>query len=573
MSWDLKRSLQDGRGLYFLTTDQIKDYILTYFAKDSILLGEVDNTSDKNKPISIATQNALNNRLSKEDPYVQSINAKTGNVVITPTFIGLGAVDNTSDKNKPISIATQNALDLKTDNTSFTTFKTSVSESLLTKANLSSVGATNGIASLDANKLVPIAQVPVLPKTKIPTAQTADRLTSPVTLSLKSDITGSVTLDGSMSSLDVVTTLANTGVIAGTYGTSLTIPRITVNTKGLISTVTTESIPVSSLTTSGIVKLNNTVTSTSTTEAATASSLKVTYDLADSAYNSSLKITQRGVANGVASLDATGRVPISQLPESGLIVADRLTNNRNIKTTGDATWSVAFNGSTDVSSPITLASVFNTPGTYGAGTHIPSITIDAKGRITDTTLVKVTPDFSDVTAKPTTISGYGITDVYSKTQVDTANKTTLGLAAPTGMIMYYTARNAPAGWLACNGQAVSRTTYSELFAVIGTTFGVGDQTTTFNLPDLRGEFIRGWDDSRGIDPSRGFGSYQSDEFKSHNHLVKEGSVNPRWPTDQSEVIVSGDDFTRLVSYQSTTTATGGSETRPRNIAFLPCIKI
>ena len=70
MSWGLKRSLQDGRGLYFLTTDQIKDYILTYFAKDSILLGEVDNTSDKNKPISIATQNALNNRLSKEDPYV-----------------------------------------------------------------------------------------------------------------------------------------------------------------------------------------------------------------------------------------------------------------------------------------------------------------------------------------------------------------------------------------------------------------------------------------------------------------------------------------------------------------------
>ena len=87
MYQDLKRSLQDGRGLYFLTTDQIKDYILTYFAKDSILLGEVDNTSDKNKPISIATQNALNNRLSKDDPYVQSINTKTGNVVITPTFI------------------------------------------------------------------------------------------------------------------------------------------------------------------------------------------------------------------------------------------------------------------------------------------------------------------------------------------------------------------------------------------------------------------------------------------------------------------------------------------------------
>lgn len=376
-----------------------------------------------------------------------------------------------------------------------------------------------------------------------------------------------------MSSLDVITTLANTGVIAGTYGSSLTVPKITVNTKGLISTVTTENIPVSSLTTSGIVKLNNTVTSTSTTEAATASSLKTTYDLANNAYNSSLKITQRGVANGVASLDASGRVPISQLPESGLIVADRLTNNRSIKATGDATWSLVFNGSADVSAPLTLTSVFKTPGTYGAGTHIPSITVDAKGRVTATTLVKVTPAFSDVTTKPTTISGYGIKDVYSKTQVDTADKATLGLAAPTGMVMYYTARNAPAGWLACNGQAVSRTTYSELFAVIGTTFGVGDKTATFNLPDLRGEFIRGWDNSRGVDPSRGFGSYQTDDFKSHTHLVKEGSVNPSWPTNQTESIVSGDDFTRLVSYQSTTTATGGSETRPRNIAFLPCIKI
>ena len=533
----------------------------------------MDNTSDKNKPISIATQNALNNRLSKDDPYVQSINTKTGNVVITPTFIGLGAVDNTSDKNKPISIATQSALDLKTDNTSFTTFKTSVTENLLTKANLSLVGSINGIASLDENKLVPITQVPVLPKTKLPTAQTADRLTSPVTLSLKSDVTGSVTLDGSMSSLDVVTTLANTGVTAGTYGSSLAIPRISVNAKGLISTVITENIPVASLTTSGIVKLNNTVTSASTTEAATAASLKITYDLANSAYNSSLKITQRGLPNGVASLDATGRVPISQLPESGSIVADRLTNNRDIRATGDATWSVAFNGSADVSSPITLTSVFKTPGTYGAGTHIPSITIDAKGRVTDTTLVKVTPAFSDVTSKPTTISGYGLTDVYSKTQVDTADKTTLGLAAPAGMIMYYTARNAPTGWLACNGQAVSRITYASLFAVIGTTFGEGDKSTTFNVPDLRGEFIRGWDDSRGVDPSRGFGSYQTDSFKAHTHQVKEGSVCPRWPTDQSDVLVSGDDYTRLVSYQSTTTSTGGSETRPRNVAFLPCIKV
>jgi microcystin-dependent protein len=62
------------------------------------------------------------------------------------------------------------------------------------------------------------------------------------------------------------------------------------------------------------------------------------------------------------------------------------------------------------------------------------------------------------------------------------------------------ARNTPpTGWLPCNGGAVSRTTYASLFASIGTTFGVGDGSTTFNLPDLRGEFVRGWDNGRGVD--------------------------------------------------------------------------
>ncbi len=59
----------------------------------------------------------------------------------------------------------------------------------------------------------------------------------------------------------------------------------------------------------------------------------------------------------------------------------------------------------------------------------------------------------------------------------------------------------PAGFLACNGAAVSRTAYARLFSRISTTFGVGDGSTTFNLPDLRGEFIRGWDSGRGVDTS------------------------------------------------------------------------
>ena len=62
---------------------------------------------------------------------------------------------------------------------------------------------------------------------------------------------------------------------------------------------------------------------------------------------------------------------------------------------------------------------------------------------------------------------------------------------PAGVITMFGAAAAPAGWLLCDGTAVSRTTYAALFAVIGTTFGVGDGSTTFNVPDLRGRFPLG----------------------------------------------------------------------------------
>lgn len=58
--------------------------------------------------------------------------------------------------------------------------------------------------------------------------------------------------------------------------------------------------------------------------------------------------------------------------------------------------------------------------------------------------------------------------------------------APTGVVLPYSGSSAPTNWLLCDGSAVSRTTYATLFALIGTTFGVGDGSTTFNVPDLRG---------------------------------------------------------------------------------------
>lgn len=68
---------------------------------------------------------------------------------------------------------------------------------------------------------------------------------------------------------------------------------------------------------------------------------------------------------------------------------------------------------------------------------------------------------------------------------------TLYADAPIGCIQAFGGATAPAGWMLCQGQALSRTTYSALFKVIGTSFGAGNGSTTFNIPDLRGEFLRG----------------------------------------------------------------------------------
>lgn len=87
------------------------------------------------------------------------------------------------------------------------------------------------------------------------------------------------------------------------------------------------------------------------------------------------------------------------------------------------------------------------------------------------------------------------------TALQAATKSYVDQVLPPGSLMAYGASTAPTGWLLCDGSAVSRTTYATLYAVIGTTWGAGDTTTTFNVPDLRGQFVRGYDD-RGTATSK-----------------------------------------------------------------------
>lgn len=146
--------------------------------------------------------------------------------------------------------------------------------------------------------------------------------------------------------------------------------------------------------------------------------------------------------------------------------------------------------------------------------------------------------------------------------------TTKASGIPAGTILYVSTDSPRAGMLNCNGAAVSRTTYAALFAAIGTSYGSGDGSTTFNVPDLRGEFVRGWDNGRGVDSGRVFGTSQGHQMQQHNH--GNGQANATgWYRPYDEGMGMGGPIANT-GYAGG--ASNGSENRPRNVAMLACIK-
>ena len=163
-----------------------------------------------------------------------------------------------------------------------------------------------------------------------------------------------------------------------------------------------------------------------------------------------------------------------------------------------------------------------------------------------------------------------------------ASWSTPTVQTPAGAVMHYAMQTAPDGWLVCNGSTISRLTYPALFAAIGISYGDGDGVTTFKLPDLRGEFIRGWDGGRGVDGGRAFGTLQAESFKSHAHGVSDPGHSHTYLKAGRAVSANeapGATFayglnapTEASGTGISIVAAGGSETRPRNVALLPCIK-
>ena len=171
---------------------------------------------------------------------------------------------------------------------------------------------------------------------------------------------------------------------------------------------------------------------------------------------------------------------------------------------------------------------------------------------------------------------------------------------PTGAVFCVAVATIPTGYLECNGAPVSRTTYAALFSFIGTQYGAGNGSSTFNLPDLRGEFVRGFDNGRGVDSGRGIGSSQSGQNLSHDHDADASATSNvsdpghRHPSrgygndddGGNQFTGSGNNDVRNNAIEDANTGIsvatnvsididndGGNEARPRNVAMMYIIKV
>ena len=156
-----------------------------------------------------------------------------------------------------------------------------------------------------------------------------------------------------------------------------------------------------------------------------------------------------------------------------------------------------------------------------ASSTISSATI-ASATITSATIAKVTSDvsFNNVNTQLTNVSIINDLNVQGTMS-----------HVPTGTIIMYIASTAPIGFLLCNGSALSRTTYSRLFSLIGITYGSGDNSTTFNLPDLRGRSPLGFGQGSGL-TNRNLNdkvgaethTLTTSEMPSHNHTASSAAA-------------------------------------------------
>lgn len=175
-------------------------------------------------------------------------------------------------------------------------------------------------------------------------------------------------------------------------------------------------------------------------------------------------------------------------------------------------------------------------------------------------------------------------DAIAAAKADLESRVSKLELTPSGMVAAFARNTAPnANWLICDGRAVSRTTYANLFAAIGTTWGKGNGSTTFNLPDLRGVFLRGLDSGRGLDGNRVFSSYQDDAIRNivgtfegnadDGDQWKTGAIYLKSKISSGIANGSGDTYSGVIGFDASRVVPTASENRPKNVAVIYCIHI
>jgi len=178
----------------------------------------------------------------------------------------------------------------------------------------------------------------------------------------------------------------------------------------------------------------------------------------------------------------------------------------------------------------------------------------------------------------TTLAEYGITDAYTKSVTYTKAEIEALLknmsALPVGAMVPFPKGTVPAGFLEVDGSVQSAATYPDLAAYLGTTFNTGGEGAgNFRLPESRGEFLRGWDHGRGVDVGRALGSYQAHAVGSHQHPMNYWAWRDGTGTGTHNYAKPwGDTGITGVKDPGTGANAGDSETRPRNLAVMWCIK-
>ena len=165
----------------------------------------------------------------------------------------------------------------------------------------------------------------------------------------------------------------------------------------------------------------------------------------------------------------------------------------------------------------------------------------------------------------------------------------VALLQPVGTVIQTARTTAPTGFLACDGAAVSRTTYANLFSAIGTTYGAGNGSTTFNLPDLRGLFVRGAGAHGTMTKAAGgafdggsVGATSNDSMQGHWHQVDKGDLfvggssvtRSAFMGDTAAGLAASDQIRAksFVSDGTNGTPRTGNETKPASMSLLYCIK-